>query len=301
MSRARMFSRLCTGPRAIYSAIDPRIPSAPVDRTANLDYVSKAIIAIASLFGLGSKAEDLVLACTSFTGDQDFSQRYSLFWAVPSEVAKMSGACLLLIVTPQQCEDGTVCTTQQNWHRALDLATADDVYRIAVVSNAGALAILFILYVVEIWRENILIEFLEVNKDLPSDDESVTKRLKRLNSINRERVLGADSLYKTWSIWAYYFYLFNALLSAVALLESSLGSQTWSSFLALVYLQKGRLEKCYSISHSKAFFSAYLSSKVCFNDVDADHDVTVVGHNTNVGDIGMVKKAKEVLTAITEV
>jgi len=297
-----MLSRLCTGPRALYSAIDPRKSSAPpVDRAASLDFVSRAIIAIASLFGLGSKAEDLIFACKSFTGDQDFSQRYSLFWAVPSEIAKMSGACLLLIVTPQQCgDDGAVCTTQQNWHRVLDLANADNLYRLAVISNASALAILFILYIVEIWRENILIEFLEVNKALPADDDSVTKRLKKLNPANREQVLGADSLYKTCSIYAYYVYLFNAILSSLALFESSLGSQTWSSFLALVYLQKGRLEKCYNIAHSKAFFSAYLSDKVCFNDVDHDHDVTIVGHDTDVGDIGMVKKAKEVLTAITD-
>jgi hypothetical protein len=99
---------------------------------------------------------------------------------------------------------------------------------------------------------------------------------------------------------AYLAYVCNVAFSALALYDHSLGSQTWSSFLALVWLQKARLDKCYSIAHSKSYYSAYLSDKTCFNEVDADHDVTIVGHHGDDA-IGIVKKGEAVIFAAASI
>jgi len=165
------------------------------------------------------------------------------------------------------------------------------------------------LYFVELWREHVAIEFLDVNPKRPSDLSSVQLALYgHLSKRNQEKVFRADGAYKTLSICCYWFYLANVVVSAIGvnhyvLGDNLLSSPTLSSFLALAYLMKGRLEFAFTIAHQpkEVIYSAYLKEKVMFNDVDPDHNVELVGEDTGDGiaGIAMVGNLSRVVTSVS--
>lgn len=231
--------------------------------------------------------------------DQDFKQRFSLTFSAPGEFIKMIACSMLLITIPQQCGDGKICTTKESFFRALDFDDEGNVafFQIVLVFNVLTLVCLLALYFTELWRENVCIEFLEVNPNNPSDAASVGKALLLLSPRNRERLFTIDGRYKTLCFWSFWVYLTNVVLSGIAVQRFYIGDQTFTSWWAFSMLMKGRLDFAYSIASQpkEIFYSAYLKEKVQFNDCDNDHNTTIVGHES---EIGILKNARKVAAAL---
>ena len=100
---------------------------------------------------------------------QDFKQRINLIFNVLIELYRILSCSLLILFIPQKC-DQTLCSIYENLHR-----NGDIFYNVALTINFITLISFFILYGLEIIRENIFIKYLDVNTMLPFDNLSVKK------------------------------------------------------------------------------------------------------------------------------
>ena len=87
--------------------------------------------------------------------DQDFKQKTNVFTLMLEIYRVLMGAFLIAFV-PQKCDE-TICTLGQNIGRT-------DNFSIIVVTMNGATFLVFLLYFIEVKRENKLITYLEVNR-----------------------------------------------------------------------------------------------------------------------------------------
>jgi hypothetical protein len=87
-----------------------------------------------------------------------------------------------------------------------------------------------------------------------------------------------DLLYSKVGYFALSTFLINTLLSGVAISTTSAGSSTWISFITYITYIMTKLYHVYSLiqSPNDIFYSAYLTQKVQFNDLDDKLKIHVI-------------------------
>ena len=98
--------------------------------------------------------------------DQDFQQKLGVGTTLILEIYRVLMGALLIAFVPQNC-NGQICSMSENLTRDDVMATT------AVVTNFTTLGAFLILYFIEVKRENKMINYLEVNRFTPVDNESV--------------------------------------------------------------------------------------------------------------------------------
>ena len=101
---------------------------------------------------------------------QDRMQRLSVYFQVVLELYRVITCSLLVIFVPQKCDEH-ICTLSEN------LTWNSSFYNVTLVLNFCTLFGFCPMYLVEMWRENRLIKYLDVNPDMPNDNESVAAAL----------------------------------------------------------------------------------------------------------------------------
>ena len=136
-----------------------------------------------------------------------------------------------------------------------------------------------VMYIFEIKRENRLITYLEVNKNVPTDNDSVQKLLEDLPEDKRNSILSLDKCYQRAGYVSIGCFVANSFLSGFVIYQYYLDTQTTTTFVTNIVIMMTKLGDVYTTVNTEKniFYSAYLKGKVQFNDVDPDkQNITTV-------------------------
>ena len=243
--------------------------------------------------------------------DQDFQQKMGFIPLVAVELYRVLVSSLLVLFVPQKCGDH-VCSLNENmvWEYHL--------YNAGLVVNFITLYSFLTLYYFEVKRENRLITYLDVNKNVPCDDTSVGKVLELLPLERRNNILYLDKWYQRTAYMSIFLFIFNTILSGFVVFDYYLDNQTTSTYITNILFMVTKLGDIYATANTQknVFYSAYLKGKIQYNDVDPDKKVGLTIEDLKVEDneqdlkvedkgqdlkVEDKKKEVELLTVITNI
>ena len=214
--------------------------------------------------GQSKDTKDIVLSEKEEV-NQDYNQKRDALIALCLEIYRViMGSCLMIFV-PQKCND-TSCGLSENLNRSDD-------YSVACLSfNAVTMAAFLFLYAVEFKRESKLISYLEVNKNKPMDNESISEELTKLDVSYKNILWDLDYYYKVTGYVSLVSFIINAILSGISVYGRYLDQTTITVFLTNILFMSLKIHEVISIVYTdkNVFLSAFLTERVQYNDVDPD-------------------------------
>ena len=195
--------------------------------------------------------------------DQDFMQKINVATSFAVELYRTMVSSFLILFVPQNC-DGHICSLSEN------MTLENPLYTAGLVSNFFTMSSCLLMYYIEIKRENRLITYLEVNKNKPTDNDSVGIVLNSISIERKNNILYLDKYYQRIGYTTMVCFTLNSILSGIIVYEYYLDNQTTTTFITNLLFMVMKLADVYSTVHTEQniFYSAYLKSKVQFNDID---------------------------------
>jgi hypothetical protein len=212
-----------------------------------------------------NKKHSIIKCIQDKLDDQDFMQKVGMTPVVALEMYRVIVSSFLVLFVPQKCDDH-VCTLSEN------MVLENDLYNAGLVFNFLTMAAFLAMYTFEVKRENRLITYLEVNKTVASDNNSVGIVLNKLPVDKRDSIWELDKYY-IYSGWtAIIMFIINTILSGFVVYEYYLDSQTTSTYITNILFMVTKLADVHSNVNTEknVFYSAYLKGKIQYNDVDPD-------------------------------
>jgi hypothetical protein len=197
---------------------------------------------------------------------QDTKQKIGVTIAVAVEIYRALIASFLILFVPQKCGDH-VCSFSENAETG-----PDPLYNAGFVFNCITMAAFLALYYAEVRREVKLIAYLDVNTSRPSDNESVGQVLEKIQPKHKDAILYYDSLYIKAGYVTIGCFAINSVLSGLVVYKYYLDDKTTTTFITSLLFVIQKLQQVYVTlkTDKNIFYSAYLSSKVQYNDLDKD-------------------------------
>lgn len=196
---------------------------------------------------------------------QDCKQITNMSLTLVLEVYRVLMGTLLVFVVPQDCGD-EACSMHERFY------FSDIFSQFTIGFNFFTLLSFLMLYVVEVKREYKMITYLEVNRFLPRDNESVGEALEKLHPTRLSTLFNYDKAYMYAGYGCILAYIINIALSVGVIEQRVLNSTTYTVLLTNVLFMGSKLANVYQVAHTKpnVFLSSYLTRKVQYNDVDPD-------------------------------
>lgn len=196
---------------------------------------------------------------------QDCKQITNMSLTLVLEVYRVLMGTLLVFVVPQDCGD-EACSMQERFY------FSDIFSQFTIGFNFFTLLSFLMLYVVEVKREYKMITYLEVNRFLPRDNESVGEALEKLHPTRLTTLFNYDKAYMYAGYGCILAYIINIALSLGVIEQRVLNSTTYTVLLTNVLFMSSKLANVYQVAHTKPniFLSSYLTRKIQYNDVDPD-------------------------------
>jgi hypothetical protein len=118
-------------------------------------------------------------------------------------------------------------------------------------------------------RENRIINYLEVNPLLGTDNVVVGEIIEKLDPVKRKKLYWIDTIYVGWSVFCLCCFGANTILSGIVIIHN-LDSNTISGFITNILFMFTKLYRIYFVIYTEknVFYSAYLINFVQFNDLD---------------------------------
>ena len=203
--------------------------------------------------------ETIYLTITS----QDFQQQTNMVVSVSIELYRVMVSSLLLLFIPQSCNDH-ICSLEEN------IEEQDRHYKIGFIINWITMSAFVLMYFTVIRREEKLIKLLEVNNTISTDDEAVGRRMHVFPEYKKEQLFQVDQHYQYASIFVSIVFIINTVYSWNVIYVRSLGNQTLLNFVTNILFMVSKMTNVIGIINTEknVFFSAYLNTKVQFNDID---------------------------------
>jgi len=200
--------------------------------------------------------------------DQDFMQKVSVLPTFLLELYRVMISSFLILFVPQLCDDH-VCSYNEN------MTLGNKLYSAGLFFNFITMLSFLVMYFFEIKRENRLITYLEVNKNVPSDNDTVQKMLESLPEDKRNSIWALDKYYCRASYISIGCFITNSFLSGFVIYQYYLDTQTTTTFVTNIVVMITKLGDVYATVNTdkNIFYSAYLKGKVQFNDVDPDKNI----------------------------
>jgi hypothetical protein len=198
--------------------------------------------------------------------NQETYQRYQAISSVLIELFRVITSSLLIIFVPQKCGDH-ICTLQEatrfnNGFNSIGLSV-----------NFITLGAFIILYWIEMWRENRLIKYLDVNPNMPTDSVYISNIMNILPLEKKNKILQSSKyyLYITWI--TIIIYIINAIISGIIINRAYLSNQTYATFITYVIFMITKLTNAHGVitTDDNIYYSAYLKTNVQFNDIDRNY------------------------------
>jgi hypothetical protein len=206
--------------------------------------------------------------------DQDFMQKANVASTLMLELYRVLMGAFLVIFVPQKCGDA-ICSISENANRDDALSKA------GIAFNTLTMFSFLMLYLVEVKRENKLINYLEVNKFTPVDNESVGNALEKLAINKKENIWNYDKYYMYAGYLSTGSFILNAIISSIVVYSNYLDSKTVTVYLTNLLFMGLKVSDVYNTvnTNKNIFYSAYLKNKVQFNDVDPDKMIDLSKNN----------------------
>jgi hypothetical protein len=203
---------------------------------------------------------------------QDYKQKFSVLATLSLELYRMLTSSLLILFVPQNC-GGELCTITEN----LVWDPDQHLYNTGIFFNFLTLFTFTTLYYIEVKRENRLIKYLDVNPNLPMSNEAVKTTLENIALNKKNKILSIDKQYQMISYISICIFALNSLISGIVVFNFYLGSQTTTTLITSLLFMISKLFNIYSISNTEQniFYSAYMTTRIQFNDLDETHKIIV--------------------------
>jgi hypothetical protein len=199
--------------------------------------------------------------------NQETYQRYQAISNVLIELFRVITSSLMILFVPQKC-GSNICSLQQ-------IITNDtNIKFCGLVINYITLFSFIILYCIEVWRENRLIKYLDVNPNMPTDSEYITTIMNILPQEKKEKILKSNKYYTIITYITIFFYIINVIISGIVINKAYLSNQTYATFITYVIFMITKLTNSYTVVNTgdeNIFYSAYLKVNVQFNDIDRNY------------------------------
>jgi len=117
-----------------------------------------------------------------------------------------------------------------------------------------------------------MINYLEVNRFKPKDNESVGEALQLLPKEKQDTLHAYDRYYYNSGMVSLFLFIINVALSGYFVSLHYLDGKTISVFLTNVIFMSSKVSEVNELVNTKenVFYSAYLNDRVQYNDVDPD-------------------------------
>ena len=198
--------------------------------------------------------------------NQDTNQKIGVAATVAVEFYRALVASFLILFVPQDC-GGHVCSFSENAQTG-----PDPLYNAGFAFNCITMAAFAVLYYAEVRREGKLIAYLDVNPAKPSDNAAVGLVLGELPKYCSEAILYYDGLYIKAGYTVIVCFAVNTVLSGLVVYKYYLDDKTATTYITSVLFVIQKLIQVYATlkTDKNVFYSAYLSGKIQYNDVDKD-------------------------------
>ena len=197
---------------------------------------------------------------------QDTSQKLGVATIVAVEIYRALVASFLILFVPQDC-GGHVCSFSENAETG-----PDPLYNAGFVFNCITMAAFMALYYSEVRRESKLISYLDVNPEKASDNDSVGLVLDKMPKYCSEAILYYDGLYIKTGYTVIVCFAVNTVLSGLVVYKYYLDDKTTTTYITSVLFVVQKLIQVYATlkTEKNVFYSAYLTGKIQYNDIDND-------------------------------
>ena len=216
--------------------------------------------------------------------DQDFKQKTNISFLFTLEIYRVIMASFIVLLIPQKCGI-RLCGFDDNMN------TTSNLKKITMYFNVITFFFFMILYTIELKREHLMIDTLDVNKHKATNKESVKEALEQLPKEKKMKIWKYDNYYKKSAMVCILFYITNLGLSIKVLYDFYYDNKTITVFLTNFLFMYSKLSEVFSIVNTpkNIFYSSYLKNKVQFNDVDKDalpepkeESISIVGNDINI-------------------
>ena len=197
--------------------------------------------------------------------DQDFIQRSNVVVTVSLEMYRCMVSSFLILFVPQKCGDH-VCTLSEN------MLGDDPLYKSGLVLNFVTMGSMLAMYGFEMYRENKLIDYMDVNPQKPNSNDEVKEAMETMSDKRRTLILSLDKNYQRSSYTSMIFFTANTILSGFVVYKYYLDNQTTMTYITNTLFMVSKLADVYTTVSTPdyVFYSAYLKGKIQYNDADAD-------------------------------
>ena len=227
--------------------------------------------------------------------DQDFNQKVTVSITVILELYRVLVSSFLVLFVPQKCGDH-VCSLSEN------MVFENHLYNAGLVFNFITMAAFLAMYTFELKRENRLITYLDVNKSVASDNNSVGLALEKLPVDKRNSIWQLDKyyMYSGWS--SILMFIINTILSGFVVYEYYLDSQTTSTYITNILFMVTKLVDVHSNVNTEknVFYSAYMKGKIQYNDVDPNKMILLEEGKMETGVSPTVKTDNNIISNNSE-
>jgi hypothetical protein len=198
--------------------------------------------------------------------NQDYYQRYNATMNILIELFRVITCSLMIIFIPQNCNDH-VCSLSET------IIFDSNLKSIGLVVNFITLLSFIFMYFIEIWRENRLIKYLDVNPNIPNDSEYIANIMDILPNDKKNKIINGNLYYMYISYLTFFIYFINAIISGIIINRSYLNNQTYATYLTYLLFMVNKLTNAYTVINveENIFFSAYLKTNIQFNDIDRNY------------------------------
>ena len=210
------------------------------------------------------------------TESQDNKQKFGVAISFLLELYRVLMGTMLLMFVPQKCGD-EACGLTENMSSDKPLMIANNAI------NAVTLIGFLYLYGVEVYRENKMITYLEVNEEHPTDNDAVGEILVKLPEEKKKQLWILDGTYQKAGYVCMFLFLLNTIFSGYNIYNNYLDDKTTTVFLTNVVFLTGKLVDLNAIVNTEknVFISAYLTKKLQYNYVDPDKMIEDVPTESN--------------------
>lgn len=199
--------------------------------------------------------------------NQETYQRYQAISNILIELFRVITSSLMILFVPQRC--GTnICSLQEI------LKYDKGIKSVGLVINYITLVSFIILYCIEVWRENRLIKYLDVNPNMPTDAAYITNIMNILPEDKKQKIIQSNIFYLYVTYITIIIYIINAVVSGIVINNAYLSNQTYANFITYTIFMITKLTNSYTVVNTGSdsiFYSAYLKVNVQFNDIDRNY------------------------------
>lgn len=207
--------------------------------------------------------------------DVDLIQRFKVSGIFLLQIYKITTGTLLTLFIPQKCEvfnnstqliETNICSLTENYEN-------NEVYhRKTLYWNIFTMTLFLGYYLIELYRENWSIKYLDIDNDKP--DNSLKVIIKEYKSLDTK--MDRINLYYLYTLKATIFTYFINLLLMIKIIKNDYhSSSTLSCFFSFSLLVLMKLYNSYTVANQSVkndkMMSAYMSEFVSFNVIDSDY------------------------------